>query len=79
MVSEKASAMEVPPDQLATLQSRAFQDWLNDMMSTKKIEFHGLKKNYDSYTEAWFRYQITKRLSALSQSASSEDSTNTAQ
>jgi hypothetical protein len=65
MVSERVDVMEIPSEQLDTIKNRAFPDWLNEAMTAKKVEFHGLKKNYDSYTEAWLTYQIQKRMKAM--------------
>ena len=65
MVIERTDAMEVSEDQLTALKGRAFEDWLNETMAAKKVEFHGIKKNYDSYTEAWLTYQIQKRMKAM--------------
>jgi hypothetical protein len=77
MITEKADNMEVSDDQLTVLQGRSYQDWLDEVMPTKKIEFHGLKGNYDSYTEAWLNYQIQKRYNAINKSTSSSTETST--
>lgn len=69
MISEKASAMAVTSDQLAILQGRALQEWLDTQMVTKKITFHGLNKNrgFDSQTEAWLNYQLQRMIKVTAQ------------
>ena len=79
MVTDRVDAMEMTADQLTTMKGRAFEDWLNATMADKQIEFHGIKKNYDSYTEAWLTYQIQKRMKAMGATSSTTTASTTAQ
>ena len=64
MVTAKAQSMEIDPQQIATLQQRLMQDWLDkiEMSPSMKIAYHGRGQNggYDSQTEAWLKYEMQK-------------------
>jgi len=78
-VVDRVDAMQVTDDQLTQLKSRTFSDWLDTIMTEKTINFRGLKKNYDSYTEAWLNYQVQKRMKAMGATSSTTASTAPAQ
>jgi hypothetical protein len=81
MVSEKDVAREVTDDQLQILKGKALQEWLNNEMNTKTIEFHGLHGvgGYDSETEAWLSYQLQRMTKAIQGSTSTSTDTTQGQ
>ena len=64
MVTAKADNMEIDPQNIATLQGRLMEDWLDkiEMSPSMKITYHGKGQNggYDSQTEAWLMYEMQK-------------------
>jgi len=72
MVSEKDVAREVLPEQLDYLKAKAYNDWLNEQMNTKKVSFYGLHGGgYDSETDAWLSYQLERLKKGTSSSSDS--------
>jgi len=62
MVSEKADAREIDEDSLQVLKAKALDDWLVEEAKPPKhkIEWHGLKNGFDSETNAWIHWQLSK-------------------
>lgn len=62
MVSEKADDREVDEGPLQILKAKALDDWLSKKRQEKKdeIEWHGLKNGFDSETNAWINWQLSK-------------------
>ncbi|MBN1643416.1 MAG: peptidylprolyl isomerase [Dehalococcoidales bacterium] len=62
MISERAPSMEVSEEYMQVLKSRALNDWLEQRLSTQTIRFYGkgTSGGYDSETQAWLQYQLTK-------------------
>ncbi len=60
MVSEKAAARQLDENPLQALKSRALDTWLAEERQLHKIGWHGLKNGFDSYTDAWIKFQLAK-------------------
>jgi hypothetical protein len=74
MVAEKSASMEISEDHLNVLKSKALTEWLNEQMSIKKIEFHGLSGGgFDSETNAWLLYQVQRLRRGMSSSTEEEE------
>ncbi|MFC2040999.1 hypothetical protein ACFLTY_01605, partial [Chloroflexota bacterium] len=60
MVSEKAVVRELDEDSLQALKTRALEDWLGQEKKLHEVSFHGLNNGFDSETNAWINWQISK-------------------
>jgi len=60
MVSEKAAAREVDEDSLRILKAKTLDDWLLAEIKLHEIGWHGLKNGFDSETNAWIHWQLSK-------------------
>ncbi|MFC1939577.1 peptidylprolyl isomerase [Chloroflexota bacterium] len=60
MVSEKAVVRELDEDSLQALKARALEDWLGQEKKLHEVSFHGLNNGFDSETNAWINWQISK-------------------
>jgi len=60
MVSEKAAVRELDEDSLQALKNSALEDWLREERKFHEISVHGLNNGYDSETDAWVNYQLSK-------------------
>ena len=60
IVSEKADAREVDEDSLQILKARTLDDWLLEEIKFHEIGWHGLKNGFDSETNAWINWQLSK-------------------
>ncbi|MFC1873710.1 peptidylprolyl isomerase [Chloroflexota bacterium] len=56
MVSEKAAAREIDEASMASLKSKALDDWLN-----QERQYHDIKFNFNSEINAWINWQLSKR------------------
>ncbi len=61
-VAEKADAREVDEESLQILKAKALDDWLVKVKGMKlhEVEWHGLENGFDSETNAWINWQLSK-------------------
>ena len=60
MVSEKTVVRELDEDSLQVLKARALEDWLGQETQFHEVSYHGLNNGFDSETNAWINWQISK-------------------
>ncbi len=60
MVSEKAEAREIDERPLQILKAKALDDWLLAEIKVHEVEWRGLKNGFDSETNAWINWQLSK-------------------
>ncbi|MFC1966801.1 peptidylprolyl isomerase, partial [Chloroflexota bacterium] len=60
MVSEKAIVRELDEDSLQILKAGALEDWLGQEKQFHEVSFHGLNNGFDSETNAWINWQLSK-------------------
>ncbi|MFC1934127.1 peptidylprolyl isomerase, partial [Chloroflexota bacterium] len=60
MVSEKAVLRELDEDSLQVLKGMALEDWIGQERQFHEVTYHGLKNGFDSETNAWINYQLSK-------------------
>jgi len=60
MVTEKADAREVDEGPLQMLKAKALDDWLLAEMKFHEVEWYGLKNGFDSETNNWIHWQLSK-------------------
>lgn len=63
-VTERAAGRQIDEGHLRLMRSRALQDWLSEQEDEHEVEFHGLTNGYDSETEGWVQWQLTRMESA---------------
>jgi len=61
MVSEKADARELDEDSLQKLRVGALEKWLLEEMKFHEIRWHGFNNGFDSETNAWIVWQLSKK------------------
>ena len=61
MVSEKSASREISADHLEILKGNALEDWLAEEQKLHKIVWSGIKDSFDSETNAWINYQVSKK------------------
>ena len=75
VVSEKDPKMQVGDSSLPLLREKALSDWLISVQRTLDIELYGLKGlGYDSETDAWVNWQISKMRERETGSGARQDS-----
>ena len=60
MVSEKADARELDEASLQVLRSKVLEDWLLEEIQFHEVSYHGLNNGFDSETNAWINWQLSK-------------------
>lgn len=60
-VSEIADAREVDEDSMAILRGRVLEFWLASEMQLHEITYHGLTNGFDSETNAWINWQLSRQ------------------
>ncbi len=60
MVSEKADNREIDEDPLQMLKAQVLDVWLLAEIKFHEVEWYGLKNGFDSETNAWINWQLSK-------------------
>jgi len=60
MISDKVVAREIDEQSLKVIKSKALDQWLKAERQYHKVEFHGLENGYDTETDAWVQWQLTR-------------------
>ncbi|MFC2052347.1 peptidylprolyl isomerase [Chloroflexota bacterium] len=60
MVSEKAVVRELDANSLNALKGNALESWLGQERQFHEVTFHGLRNGFDSETNAWINWQLSK-------------------
>ncbi len=60
MVSERSDIRELDDDKLQVVKSQALTSWLGQERRFHEVSFHGLKNGFDTETNAWINWQLSK-------------------
>lgn len=60
LVTGREANRPIAADELETIRSAEFQDWLQARFREHRIEYHGFRNGYDSETDAWVKAQIAR-------------------
>lgn len=61
MVSEKTDARQIDENSLQQLKDKALELWLSEEVQFHEIKYHGFHNGFDSETNAWINWQLTKK------------------
>ncbi|MAE10782.1 MAG: hypothetical protein CL876_02475 [Dehalococcoidales bacterium] len=59
-VSDKAAARELDEASLNAIKSNALAEWISVERGKHTVKWHGFNNGFDSYTDAWIRFQMAK-------------------
>lgn len=72
MVSERVASRAIDEESRKVLESRALEVWLQEEIMDHQVELRGFSKGYDSRTDAWVNWQLSRMRKKGSAAGSTE-------